>query len=82
VNDQPQYLVEQIADALASAEIGELDVHPRIVGGDVFLRGHVASASRRDEVGQIVTTLLPEYTLHNEVTVVETRESTEPEQIT
>jgi hypothetical protein len=81
VTDQPQYLVEQIADALAGADLGELDVHARIVGDDVFLRGHVATMARREEVSAIVAGLLPAHTLHNEVTVVDSRESTEPEQI-
>ena len=82
MTEQPQYVVEQIADALArTSPLGELDVHARVVGNEVFLQGHVMSTTRRDEVGALVTELLPRYRLHNDVTVVETRESTEPERL-
>ena len=83
MNEQPQYLVEQIADALAqTSPLGELDVHARVVGHEVFLQGRVATAARRDQVGALVGELMPEYTLHNDVVVIDARESTEPERLT
>ena len=83
MSDQPQYLVEEIADALArSSPLGELDVHARVVGDAVFLQGRVATSARRDEVGALVADLVPQYTIHNDVVVVEARESTEPEHLT
>ena len=83
MTEQPQYVVEQIADALAQTNpLGELDVHARVVGDEVFLQGRVATAERRTQVGAIVAELVPEYRLHNDVTVIEARESTEPERLT
>jgi hypothetical protein len=82
VADQPQYLVEQIAEALAqTSPLGELDVHARVVGTEVFLQGRVATEARREEVGALVADMVPEYTLHNDVTVIAARESTEPERL-
>ena len=83
MTEQPQYVVEQIADALAqTTPLGELDVHARVVGDEVFLQGRVATPERREQVGALVAALVPEYRLHNEVTVTEPRESTEPERLT
>jgi hypothetical protein len=82
VTEQPQYVVERIADALASASpLGELDVHARVAGSEVFLHGRVATAERREQVGAIVTALLPNYRLHNDVVVVEAHERPEPERL-
>jgi hypothetical protein len=79
---EPQYVVEQIADALAqTSALGELDVHARVVGTEVFLQGRVATAARREQVGALVAQLVPDYRLHNDVKVIEPRESTEPEHL-
>ena len=64
------YLIGRIREALAAdPRVNELDIQVTVAGRKIFLSGHVATAARRDAIRQAVTELLPDYQVHNEVTV-------------
>lgn len=76
--EQPQYLLARLEDALAS-RLGELDVHVKVVGDKVFLRGSVATGERRDTIGEVAREILPAHEIHNEVGVPARTEDPAPE---
>jgi hypothetical protein len=78
-----QYVIGRVQEALAhDPRAGELDVQVKVVGDQVFLRGAVATSERRDAVQAVVGELLPDYRVHNEVSVVAHDEDPEPERLT
>jgi osmotically-inducible protein OsmY len=76
------YVVAHLRDALAhDARVAALDINVRIVGGDVFLTGQVASAARRDAVRAVVQELAPDLTVHNQLDVLPVDAPTTREEI-
>jgi len=70
--DQPQYVVARVRDALVHDErVAALDIDIRIVGNGIFVTGAVATPARRRAVEEVVTELLPDYTLHNQLRVLD-----------
>ena len=68
--EPPEYLAEHVSDALAE-RLSELGIQVTISGDKAFLAGDVATADRRDAVGEIAAELLPDHDVHNHVTVVD-----------
>jgi osmotically-inducible protein OsmY len=82
VPDEPQYLVEVISEALAAdPEVAELGIHARVAGSEVYLQGQVATHRRRARVGQLVTELLPEHHVHNDLKVVDVAPDADEEEL-
>jgi osmotically-inducible protein OsmY len=82
VSDEPQYLVEVISEALAAdPEVAELGVHARVAGTEVYLQGHVATERRRARVGRVVTDLLPDHHVHNDLKVVDVAPDADEEEL-
>jgi hypothetical protein len=81
--DQPkQYIVAHVSEALAhDPRVGELDIHVKVVGDQVFLKGSVATAARKKVVGRVVQELLPDHRVHNEVAVTTTNGAPETEEL-
>ena len=70
--DPPQYLVARVRDVLAhDARVAALDIDIRFVGGGIFVTGAVATAARKRAVEEVVKELLPAYTLHNQLHVLD-----------
>ncbi len=71
MTEQPnEYLIQKLRDALASdPRIGELGTTIRIVDHDVFVQGVVATEARRQAIGEVLATMLPDWTIHNAVDV-------------
>jgi osmotically-inducible protein OsmY len=68
--EPPAYQAERVRAALASdARVNELGIIVTITGGKVFLTGVVATPERQRSVSIIVAEVLPEYEIHNDVTV-------------
>jgi osmotically-inducible protein OsmY len=83
MTEPKQYTVERIRDRLAlDPHLGELDVQVKVVGRDVFLRGHVLNEERRDRITTSVRELCPNHQVHNEISVGTPNESSEPEELT
>ena len=69
---QPQYVAERVRAALVSDPgVNELGVRVMIVERKIFLTGNVATAERQARIGEIARTMLPDYEVHNEVSVEE-----------
>lgn len=82
MNAEYQYLIGRLQDALAvDPRVNVLDVKVSVCGGRIHLTGEVATAARRDAVGQVVAELAPGIEVRNEVTVYELSQATEPEVI-
>ena len=65
-----EYLIQDLRDALASdPRIGELGTTIRIVGDDVFVEGVVATEDRRIAIGEVLSRMLPNSVVHNNVEV-------------
>jgi BON domain len=81
-DEPPQYVVARVKDALANdPRGGELDIRVKIAGAGVFLSGSVSTPARRDAIATVVGELLPEYELHNAITVTDMTEDPAPERI-
>jgi BON domain len=77
-----QYVVARIHDALArDPRVGELDVHAKIVGQDVFLNGSVPTADRREAISVVVDELLPDHEVHNQIAVTNPTSETVTEEL-
>jgi len=70
--DPPQYVVARVRDVLAhDARVAALDIDIRIVGDGIFVTGAVATPARRRAVEEVVNELVPAYTLHNQLRVLD-----------
>jgi osmotically-inducible protein OsmY len=81
--DEPkQYVVAKVSEALAhDPRVGELDVHVKVVGQQVFLTGSVSTAPRHELIGRVVEELLPDHQVHNEVVVTTSEGEPEREEL-
>jgi osmotically-inducible protein OsmY len=77
-----QYVVARIQDALArDPRVGELDIHAKIVGQDVFLNGSVPTEDRREAISVVVDELLPDHEVHNQIAVTNPTSETVTEEL-
>ena len=68
----PEYEAQRLQHQLARDDrVSELGIDVTIVEGKVFLRGKVSTLQRRDAIEAIAHETLPNYSVVNEVTVVE-----------
>jgi osmotically-inducible protein OsmY len=66
------YLIQHIREALAAdPNVGELGISVEIVDKTVYLRGVVATEQRRAAIDEVVSKLLPEWTVYNETEIEE-----------
>jgi hypothetical protein len=64
--------VAHVRDVLAhDARVAALDIGIRIVADDIFVTGVVATAARSASVEAVVHELLPEYTVRNQLSVID-----------
>jgi osmotically-inducible protein OsmY len=63
------YVVGHVRDALAHE--GVTDVHAAVVAGRLVLTGHVATASRREEVSGIAAQVAGDLRVVNELAVLD-----------
>jgi len=83
VDDPPQYLVQQVKEALAAdPQVASLDVRVRVVADEVYVQGEVATSERRAVVETVVTRLLPRHRVHNDVRVTGALEHADEEDLT
>jgi hypothetical protein len=77
-----QYLVGKVQGALATdPRINALDIKVMICGDKIHLIGEVHTAERRDAIAELVSEILPEIEVRNELTVYELNRAAEPEVI-
>jgi osmotically-inducible protein OsmY len=72
--DEPQtpYDAEHIRDALIhDPRVSELDVHVRLVNDTLVVTGNVATEQRRDAITRVVTELVGDAEIRNDVTVTD-----------
>jgi len=82
VDDAPQYLAQQVKDALCSDErVAALDIHVRIVDADVYLQGQVATEDRRGCAETIAAELLPDHRIHNDIRVLTVLDAADEEHL-
>ncbi len=78
-----EYIVQKANDALVSdPRIGELGIDIGVIGEEVFVEGLVATEERRAAIGEVLTRLLPNHTVHNEVEIEKIHEPSTPEELT
>jgi BON domain-containing protein len=71
-DDQPEYLVGRIQQALATdPRTGELELDVRISGGGVFVSGTVATTERCEAVVAVIRETAPDLEVHNQLSVTE-----------
>ena len=64
------YLAEQVRQALIQdPRVNELYVQVTVVGGQVFLRGTVATPERREAIATVARETLPGHEIHNQTKV-------------
>jgi osmotically-inducible protein OsmY len=79
-DDAPQYAATRLQQALAEdPRTTELGIKVTVRPGQVYLRGDVMTAERRDRLTEVVTELAPDLQVHNDVRVVEVDEPIERE---
>ena len=79
-NDPASYVGADIEDALAhDPRVAELGLRAEVAGEAVILTGSVATADRRDAVGDVVRELLPGWDVHNRVEVYAVSGASGPE---
>lgn len=67
----PQYVAAQLRRTFAEdPRTAEQGVQVEVRGSEVFLRGDVTCADRRDVLTEVAGEALPGHTVHNEVRVV------------
>jgi hypothetical protein len=75
-----QYVVERVRDVLAQdPRVGELDIHVKVVGERLFVRGTVPTTDRRDIITTVLEEVLSDYEVNNELSVVEVGECSDTE---
>ncbi|NYE48246.1 putative nucleotidyltransferase [Spinactinospora alkalitolerans] len=68
--ERPQYLATHLKEALAEdPRTGELGVQVHVRGDDVYLTGEVPCAQRRRKVIEVAREMVPDYQVHDELTV-------------
>jgi hypothetical protein len=83
MSEPKQYLIGRVQEALAhDPRLGELDIQVKVVDRKVFLSGAVATEARCGAVAEVVTELLPDYEIHNEVVVAARDEDPAAEELT
>ncbi|HEV2686081.1 MAG TPA: BON domain-containing protein [Actinomycetota bacterium] len=76
------YIVQKVREALAHDDrTNELDLIVSVNGDKVFITGTVPTPERRDSIGVVARETLPKHDVHNHVTVYETAEPTEGEEL-
>jgi BON domain-containing protein len=71
-DDQPEYLVGRIQQALATdPRTGELELDIRIAGGRVFVIGTVATRERCESVLAVVRETAPDLDVQDQLSVTE-----------
>ena len=66
-----EYLVERIREAIASdPRVNELELQVTVAGEKVFVSGTVATAERRDAIGEVLAAVAPNHEIHNETSVI------------
>ena len=64
------YLAEQVRQALIQdPRVNELYVQVVVSGGQVFLRGTVATPERREAISTVAREVLPDHEIHNQTKV-------------
>ena len=77
-----QYVVERVRNVLAQdPRVGELDIHVKVIGDRVFVRGTVPTPERRAVISDVLHETLPDYDIDNEISVVEPVERTGEERL-
>jgi hypothetical protein len=74
-----QHAVEKLAQ---DPRTSELEVRVSIVGRKVFLHGAVTSDDRRDAITQVAGECLPDFEIHNEISLIDLRPAEETERLT
>lgn len=70
-SSEPEYLGQELADALASdARVGELGLEISVGEAGIFASGAVTTEQRRQAVGDVLAELVAGAEVHNLVTVV------------
>ncbi len=66
-----QYLVAKLQEALATdARVSALDIKVVVTGGRIHLTGEVGSEERRAALSEVISALLPDVPVSNDVTVL------------
>ena len=66
-----EYLVERIREAIATdPRVNELELQVTVASGKVFVSGTVATAERRDAIGEVLAAVAPKHEIHNETSVI------------
>ena len=76
---QDPYRGRHLEQALAEDPgVSELGIRVTVRGGAAYLQGEVATAERREHVGELVATLAPDLRVLNDVSVTEQHAVLEP----
>jgi len=82
MNVDYQYLVGKLQNAFATdPRVSMLDVKVMVCGGKIHLTGQVASEERRRAVAEVVSEVIPDVEVRNELTVFEVTQPAHPEVI-
>lgn len=81
--DEPKhYVVQKVRQALAhDGRTNELDLTVSVSGEKVFITGTVPTEERREAIGVVARETLPEHDVHNQVSLYETAEPTDGEDL-
>ncbi|MFN2526464.1 MAG: BON domain-containing protein [Actinomycetota bacterium] len=80
--DPKHYVVAHVREALAQdPRVNDLNIQVNIAGKKLFLTGNVPTDERCQTIASVVRELLPDYEIHNEVTVQSFGETGEMEKL-
>ncbi|GAA2902047.1 hypothetical protein GCM10010517_67900 [Streptosporangium fragile] len=73
--EAPQYIAARVQSALAEDDrTTELGIRADVRGDQLYLRGQVNCAERRDLIAEVAHEAAPGLVIHNEIDVVDVRE--------
>ncbi len=69
-DDPKHYLVAHVREALAQdPRVNDLNIQVNVAGKKLFLTGNVPTDERCKTIATVVRELLPDYEVHNEITI-------------
>lgn len=65
------YLIGKIQSTLAAdSRVNALDVNVAVLGNTIYLRGEIETEERKSFVTDIIKEILPDFIIHNELTIL------------
>lgn len=77
-----EYVIGHLHDAFASdPRVSDPYIQAALSGNRVFITGKVPTAARKESISAVAAEIAPDYEIHNQVTVLEPGDTSDPEEM-